>query len=269
MTKIEVLSAHGDPCVLSAVEALVQARSAMRNLSESNLADAQALSEPSADQAYRIQELVAQRCAWFGDDPPKHWKSGGASREAAQTHAPLPGDGVWRSPARAGSWHFTMRGIEAEIALRLGRPVDLETARSLTPESAQAVIDAMAVSIEVVDSRWKQGLDAPAFLKLADLQSHGALVLGDWVPYQARDWSQQICRVQVGLKAEVSRQGTHSLGDPAWLVSTWLRHACAAHGTLPAGTVVTTGTWVGILPAEAGDMVRVAFDGIGEATVEL
>ena len=176
---------------------------------------------------------------------------------------------MWRSPAQAGAWPFTLRGIEAEIALRLGRAVDAETARALTPESARALIDAMAVSIEVVDSRWQQGMATPTMLKLADLQSHGALVLGDWSTYRPMDWSLQVCRVQVGQQAEVMRQGTHSLGDPAWLLPTWLRHACALHGEVPAGTVVTTGTWVGILPAEAGDEVRVVFDGIGETSVRL
>jgi 2-keto-4-pentenoate hydratase len=38
---------------------------------------------------------------------------------------------------------------------------------------------------------------------------------------------------------------------------------------LPAGTVVTTGTWCGLLPARAGDEVEVQFDGIGAASVRL
>jgi len=36
-----------------------------------------------------------------------------------------------------------------------------------------------------------------------------------------------------------------------------------------AGTVVTTGTWVGVLDAAAGDLVQVEFDGIGSAEVQL
>ncbi len=58
----------------------------------------------------------------------------------------------------------------------------------------------MAVSIEVVDSRWRQYTDAPALLKLADLQAHGALVLGEWIPYQARDWASQRCHVRIGAQ---------------------------------------------------------------------
>ena len=74
---------------------------------------------------------------------------------------------------------------------------------------------------------------------------------------------------QVREQPEVVRRGTHMLGDPAWLLPQWLRHACARFGPLPLGTVVTTGTWVGILPAQAGDTVHVVFDGIGVASVML
>jgi 2-keto-4-pentenoate hydratase len=63
--------------------------------------------------------------------------------------------------------------------------------------------------------------------------------------------------------------GTHSLGHPAWLLPTWLKHATRDGATVPAGTVVTTGTWCGLLAAAAGDLVQVTFEGIGEASVQL
>jgi 2-keto-4-pentenoate hydratase len=43
-----------------------------------------------ADSAYRTQDLVAEAMGWFDAEGPRHWKSGGPSREAALTHAPLP-----------------------------------------------------------------------------------------------------------------------------------------------------------------------------------
>ena len=49
----------------------------------------------------------------------------------------------------------------------------------------------------------------------------------------------------------------------------WLRHATRDGRVLGAGTVVTTGTWVGVLDAAAGDLVQVEFDGIGSAEVQL
>ncbi len=222
-----------------------------------------------ADAAYAAQDAVAQRFGWFGAQPPRYWKSGGPSRSALQTHAALPPHGVWTSPASARDWFFTLRGIEAEIALRLSQDVGPERALSLDLAQATKLVDAMCVSIEIVDSRWREGLDAPALAKLADLQAHGALVLGDWVPFAPRDWTSQVCTVCIGTHAPLERRGSHAMADPAFVLPAWLRHATRGGAIVPAGTVVTTGTWVGILAASAGDRVSAEFPGIGHASVQL
>lgn len=221
-----------------------------------------------AQTAYAVQDAVARACGWYAEAPAVHWKSGGPSRDAELTHAALPPDGVWASPAQAGAWPFHMRGIEAEIAVRLAREVSPSQARTVDFSTAAALIDAMCVSIEVVDSRWAEGLDAPALAKLADLQSHGALVLGSWVPFSVRDWSTQVCQVQIGAQPSVERMGTHPLSDPIYVLPGWLRHATRGGQIIPAGTVVTTGSWVGILHAAKGDLVTAEFPGVGCASVQ-
>lgn len=221
-----------------------------------------------AEQAYEVQELVARTLGWFDQAVPRCWKSGGPSRENPLTHAPLPPQHVWNSPAEARGTHFNWRLIEAEVAFRLAREVTPQDAQALNPMGAAQWLDAMAVSIEIVDSRW-QDRAAGALLKLADQQSHGALVLGAWGPFQRRDWAQQACTVQVGSAEAKSFRGTHSLGDPTWLLPIWLRHLTRHGATVPTGTVVTTGTWCGMLEAKAGDRVKVVFEGIGEAEVQL
>ena len=246
-------------------DALIRARRDHRLLPAAAMADALG----SADDAYAVQQRVAHALAWFPASAPRYWKAGGPSRAAPLTCAPLPPQGVWATPARAGAWPFHLRGIEAEVALRLGREVDQALAATLDVDGARALVDAMTVSIEVVDSRWLESVDAPPLCKLADLQSHGALVLGEWIPFARGDWSAQTCRVQIGAQAPVERRGTHSLGDPAWLLPTWLRHATRHGDRLAAGTVVTTGTWVGILNAGQGELVSVEFPGIGRASVQL
>ena len=222
-----------------------------------------------AATAYAVQDRVASEFGWFAERPARHWKSGGPSRAAVLTHAALPPDGVWASPAEARSWPFRLRGIEAEVALRLARDVDPATAMALDATQAAALVDAMCVSIEIVDSRWVEGLDAPPLAKLADLQSHGALVLGAFVPYAARDWAAQECHVQIGTQPRVERRGAHALADPLFVLPAWLRHATRGGHSVAAGTVVTTGTWVGILHAAAGDLVSAEFPGIGQASVQL
>lgn len=232
--------------VARVAEALVAARKDRTTCDAATYAN---LLETPQD-AYAVQELVAR---WLGEGEPRYWKSGGPSRTAMLTHAALPAAGVLQSPADAGRMHFNFRWIEAEIAVRLGR---------------DAAPEAMCVAIEIVDSRWTQNVDAPPLAKLADLQSHGALVLGDWVPFEARDWSRQDCEVTIGTQRHAFT-GTHSLGDPTWMLPAWLQHA-RAHGLVRVdGSIVTTGTWCGMLKADASDHVLVRFPGIGEAAVQL
>lgn len=247
--------------IQAVADALLRARASGIPADAVPLADALA----DADEAYAAQQRVAEALGWFDGDVPRHWKSGGPGRTQPLTHAPLPPAGVWASPGDARRWPMQQRLVESEIALRLGREVDAALAATLDLASATALVDAMAVSIEIVDSRWQQGLAAPALLRLADLASHAALVLGDWVPFAPRDWSAQECRLVIGAQPAVARRGTHSCGDPAFVLADWLRHATARHGRLPAGTVVTTGTWAGAPAAARGDDVGLEFSGIGRA----
>ena len=182
-----------------------------------------------AHDAYDVQDTVARRLGWFDGAPPRHWKSGGPARDAALTHAPLPPAGVRTSPARLHDLHFHAPGIEAEIALRLGSDVTAARAAALRHDD----------------------------------------VLGEPVPWRHVDWAAVRCTVTVGAQPPVVRTGTHSLGDPAWLLPIWLRHATRHGDVVPAGTVVTTGTWAGVVPATQGDAVEVAFEGIGRATLAL
>lgn len=232
-------------------------------------ADAGGAHPLDADEAYAVQDAVARSLGWFATEPPCYWKSGGPSRDTPMTHAALPPGGVWKSPALGSHWPFRIRGIEAEIALRIGTDVAQEQARELDPVTALQLIDAMCVSIEIVDSRWLDGLEAPPLAKLADLQSHGALVLGDWVPFHPQNWGQQRCRVQIGSGQQLEFCGSHPLRDPTYVLPAWLRHVTRHGGRVAAGTVVTTGTWIGILHARAGDLVHVEFPDIGVASVQM
>jgi len=75
--------------------------------------------------------------------------------------------------------------------------------------------------------------------------------------------------VRIGAQGAQAFVGTHAMADPAFVLPAWLRHATRHGAVVAAGTVVTTGTWCGILHARAGDTVDVRFDGIGAARVRL
>ena len=74
-------------------------------------------------QAYAIQQALSPRLGRIGG-----WKVGAANAQAPCTCAPMPLDGVHKAPARLPSANWRTRGVEAEIAVRLGH--------SLTPRAA-------------------------------------------------------------------------------------------------------------------------------------
>lgn len=255
----------GNESTRKLARALIEARRSGRAPSAEWWADAL----PDACAAYAVQDAVAAELGWFAQaHAVRAWKSGGPSRTAVLTHAALPAFGVRASPADFSDLAFHAPGIEAEIALRLGVDVTPARAAESSHDDAASVVDAMTVSIEIVDSRWLEGSKAPALLRLADLQSHGGLALGHWIGFSRRDWLAQRVVVRIGAN-EREFTGTHALGDPAWLLPTWLRHATREGASVAAGTIVTTGTWCGVLEAQRGDVVVASFDGIGAVEVRV
>ena len=223
----------------------------------------------AADARAVQNALAAARQWWPAGSVPRYWKSGGPTRDAAALiHAPLPETGIQtpEDTAQPPAQVFSLRGVEGEIALRIQQDVTAEQAAALTPETAVDLIDAYAVAIEFVDSRWREGLQAPALTLLADGQCHGGLALGPWqdfAPLRSHNWAQQVCTLQVNDAPAQSFTGSHSLQDPTWLLTSWLQHVTAHYGTVRAGTVVTTGTWTGCPAVQAGDLVSVHFEGLG------
>lgn len=224
----------------------------------------------TADEAYAVQEHVASELGWTsGADAPSHWKGGGPGVGSTAVFARLPPPWVQPSPGEFAARDFHRKGIEIEVAFRLARDITAVDLAARSAHDPAAFIDAMAVSIELVDFRW-QGCDrAPASLRMADLQCNGALVVGDWVPLRPVDWSQQIATLEVD-GAQVDRyQGAHPAGDPLWFATQWLAHGVARHDRLAAGSVLTTGSWCGMVWLDGPADVRAVFDGIGEATLQL
>lgn len=219
------------------------------------------------EQAYAVQDRVLAALGG-GAQGPQYWKSGGPTRNDPMRHAPLPPAGVRPVGSGLAGLNLRHRWIEAEIALRIGREVTPAQALELSWPQAGELVDAMCVSIELVDSRWASSRQAPPLLRVAELLLHGALVLGEFVPFSPRDWAQQECRVRIGGADVQSFRGSLGVGDPAWVLPACIRHATRHGAALPAGSVITTGTWCGLLEAQAGERVEVEFPGVGAASVQ-
>lgn len=225
------------------------------------------LALPDQEAACAVQQAVGEALGeWPAGVLPRHWKSGSSAPDQPLVHAALLPSGVHDSPADLRSRPLLLQPplVEAEIALRMGRDVTPDAARSLSAAQVDPLIDALAVAIEVVDSRWADLDRTPPLLKLADHQVHGALVLGPWMAWRPRDWSAQAGWLRVGSAAPTAFHGSHPLGSPQWLLPGWLRHLTRHGATVPAGTVVSTGAWCGGVPASRGSEVVALFSGLGE-----
>jgi 2-keto-4-pentenoate hydratase len=255
-----------DP-IAAVADALVNARRTGQPAPSS----AHARSITSTEQALQVQQQVARSMNWsLPPGQPGLWKTGASSTDGPFLHGELPLDGLYENrvtlPVPAGQ-HWA---VEAEIAFRLRDDVRAAQVEGLTaPSEAADLFADLAPAIEVVGSRWDEGLKTADLLRLADLQSHQALVLGHWYPFRSLDWQHMGVTVQIGDRPLVEARGSHPLRHPTIALLHWLKDNTAGGRVLPAGAIVTTGSWVGAIPVAAGERVRVHFDAIGEVTLDL
>lgn len=135
----------------------------------------------------------------------------------------------------------------------------------LAPAEVADAFDAVLPAIEVVESRLADGQDADPMAHLADLQCHGALVLGS--PSMLAPARVDLRALEASLSfGAVSAAHTHG-GNPAqdvWRLLSWLALHCARRGQpLRAGQVVTTGSCTGLLTAPVDEIVRGEITGVG------
>ncbi len=216
-----------------------------------------------AGQAYAVQnELVARL------GPVAGWKVGAAHDQAEPNCAPLPAPVVVAQGTPLAVPARSLRGIELEVAVRLGADL-LPGDALLPPEAIAAAIDAVMPAIEIVDTRLAQGRDAPVPAKLADLQSHGALVLGAPLPADLRSIDLRTLRAQLWFDGQrvADTTGGHVAPDVMRLIAWLARHAQARGLPLRAGQVITTGTCTGLLMAPAGARIEGEVAGLGRVAL--
>lgn len=216
-----------------------------------------------ADQAYAVQNALIARLG-----PAAGWKVGATSDEAEPTAAPLPARGVVAQGAPLAVPARSLRGIELEVAVRLGADL-LPGDRLPQADEILAAIDAVMPAIEIVDSRLAATRQAPAMAKLADLQSHGALVLGAPLARDLRELDLRTLHTRLWFDGAVVADTTGGHVAPDLLrVLAWLaRHAQARGLPLRAGQVITTGTCTGLLMAPAGARVEGEVAGLGRVAL--
>jgi 2-keto-4-pentenoate hydratase len=207
------------------------------------------LNAPDNAAAYRAQRAFLQRHRLgIGG-----WKIGAKSEDGPIQGAPLPQPGIHASPATLVRSDFPVFGVELEIMFRFGRDFLPDAAPVLDAE-VLASIDGIGASIEIVSSRLAGWPDVPKPNQLADLQNHGALIVGEFVDYRDDvDFRSPPARLVLDGQVIFDGVGSNPAGDPRRLLP-WLVRHCREQGiALPAGTVVTAGSYTGmVFPEKLG-----------------
>lgn len=224
-----------------------------------------ALAPQDAAAAYEAQHAFLQRhhLAIGG------WKIGSKSSDGPVQGAPLPAQGIHASGAVLALADFVVCGLEVEIMFRFDRDF-LPDDDACSNDDVLASIGSIAASIEIVSSRLADWPDVPKLNQLADLQNHGALIIGEFVPYRAdMDFVTPHAQLQIDGEDKFIGTGANPAGDPRRLLHWLVGHCRAQKIALPAGTVVTAGSYTGMFFAQEAGKVTGRIAGLPEVAFTL
>ncbi|MBG9390313.1 2-keto-4-pentenoate hydratase [Caenimonas aquaedulcis] len=214
---------------------------------------------PDRDTAFRVQDATLASLGPIGG-----WKVGAKGLDQEPNCAPLPAAGFFSSGITLAGPPWRMRGIELEVAVRLAHDL---VPRDGPPDAAtvRAAIGEVLPAIEVVETRLADWRDSTPLAQLADLQSHGGMVLGAPSTLVPDDVDLRVVEAYLafdGQPVAVTR-GANPAAD-IWRLLSWLAWHCVQRGApLRAGQVVTTGSCTGMLFAPEGAHVQAQLAGIG------
>ena len=222
----------------------------------------ESLRPTSREAAYAIQQMITRHVGEIGG-----WKVGGSSPDATPMCGPMFTAGLRPSPAQLSSREFHLRGLEAEVAFRIGSDLPPRSKPYSRGEVADA-IDSCCPAIEELESRFIDLNSVDILSLLADSQSHGAFVFGaatrDW---KNIDWNEEPIALLIDGQPIVEGVGSLPAKDLLRLV-TWLANEGSAWaGGLKAGDYVTTGSWTGKIYAQPRATATARFQSLGDAVV--
>ncbi|NML31473.1 2-keto-4-pentenoate hydratase [Paraburkholderia antibiotica] len=208
-----------------------------------------ALMPTDADAAYAIQHEILSACgARIGG-----WKIGAKSASGPIQGAPLPAGDLHASGAKLSREGLAPLGLELEVAFRFGRRFE-PAATPYRDDEVLAGIGSIGATIEIVASRYAAWPDVDKLAQLADLQNHGALVVGEFTPYR-EDFAfvAPSLRFEFDGRSVVEAPPANPAGDPRRLLTWLVNHASARGIAVTPEMVVTAGSYTGMFfPRDAG-----------------
>ncbi len=226
------------------------------------------LGELSLPEGYEVQaRVVARRCE--AGERQVGWKIGATSFAILEQMKGLidgPMYGAMMSgttlsdPEHLRASDFFSVGLEAEIGVVLEKPL---RGPGVTNVDVLAAAAGVIGAVEIIDTRLQEGTGGLAD-GAADNAAHGGSLLGTLMrPPRGFDFLHEGAIVRKNGKLFGSACGVEALGNPLSVVS-WLANELATRDRqLEAGQVISTGSLLKIMPAEAGDVVEMSFANLG------
>jgi 2-keto-4-pentenoate hydratase len=230
----------------------------------------------SLDDAYRIQDAIHDVMREAGRGEIVGWKIALTSKAMQQmTGVDQPVAGaifstvVHTSPASLDLAAYHHLGVEFEVAVRLAE--DLPAGRS--PWTRASVADRVAAcmpAFELVEDGHADYKTLDAFTLVAQNTWNGGVVLGASVTaWRAVDLEGGATRCWINDHPAGEGKVGDALGHPfeavAWLANLLNRRDRMLRG----GMIVMTGSSITTKVPAAGDRIRFAVDGLGEAALEV
>jgi len=226
------------------------------------------LGELSLEEGYEVQaRVIARRCE--AGERQVGWKIGATSFAILEQMKGLidgPMYGAMMSgttlsdPEYLRASDFFSVGVEAEIGLVLEKPL---RGPGITNVDVLAAAAGVVAAVEIIDTRLEQGTGSLAD-GAADNAAHGGSLLGTLMrPALGFDFVHEGAIVRKNGRLFGSACGVEALGNPLGVVS-WLANELATRDRqIEAGQVVSTGSLLKIMPAEAGDVIEASFSNLG------
>lgn len=219
----------------------------------------------SHQQAYEIQNMIAAKLG-----PRVGWKIGKSSDGASFVRAPMFKQTTFIGNSTVNRSCFNRCLVESELAIVFKNALP-QKKTPYTLDEINANIQSINAGIEICDSRLLHWPDCDATWQLADGLTHGGYVLGSGINKNLKieQMNQATFKITIGEKnkpARVILQNTreHPFKNPN-LLFLWLVNELNSLGDqINAGDIITTGSFSGSTPVNAGEIATVEFNEIGK-----
>ena len=203
------------------------------------------------DAAYQIQQEILH----LRGVKPGGWKIGSKSPTGPIQGSPLPQNCLFASASQFDRAAYPPPGVELEIAFRFNREFTPRD-EAYSDDEVMAGIGEMAATIELVSSRFAAWPKIEPLTQLADLLNHGALIVGEFVPYEdGFDFVNPTLELTLNGASIVPSAVANPAGDPRRLLPWLVNHHTRQGLTVPKEFVITTGSYTGIFVAESAGEV--------------